>query len=483
MGTTWGRAALVALLLFFCVWPTSPARAQQTVRVGLGTGLVQAEVQIYRSAYEIVDLASGTALARAERGSSWVVTPSAVGLEIRGPEGSGVLVAQGGVLFRGRAQGEEKPVFSLAGKRYRGDLQLVLGNEGLTAVNVLDVEEYLLGVVGEELGYRAPLEALKAQAVASRSYVLARKAVQGAALYDVGADQTTQVYAGYEAEGKPGFSRVKAAVEATRGEVLSYQGKLVEAFYHANAGGHTENSENVWQQARPYLRGVASPWDEFALQYEPQSPSGWPACSYRWEKTLSREQLDKRLAAWNQARAAWPEQTINVGEVIGLRFSRLGSDGRPTVSGRITRVVFVGRTGEKELRGETARSLLELRSTLFTASLDSQVFVCGTAPGLQEWQAAEGLRALAAGGGGPLNGSQTTYWVIGGGGVKRSLPKIFTQVAFSGQGHGHGVGMSQWGAWGMAAAGYDYRAILEHYYNQGKNDGRLQVAPYRGSGA
>lgn len=478
-GKKWLAVLLAVLLVAF-----RPALAQagEIIRVGLGAELARAEVEIYSGTYEIVDLATGATLGEANRGSRWVLAPAAAGVEIAAGEG-GSPFALGSVLFRRRGEQGQTPVFVLNGRRYRGDLRLDKGKSGgLVAVNLLDVEEYLYGVVGEEMGYRAPVEALKAQAVASRTYALYRRASQSSALYDVGTDQATQVYAGFEAETKPGFERVKEAVDATRGEVIYYQGKLIEAYFHANAGGHTEYSENVWQLALPYLRGVPSPWDEYALRYQPQDARGWPAYTYRWEKVMTRNELAQRIAAWNAARQGQPEQGIDVGEVLELLPSRLDKSGNPTVSGRITTLVIKGRAGQKELRGEAARSLLGLRSTLFEVVPDSQVFLLGAGAKPEARQEAETLMALAGQSPVAVNAGAPTYWVLGADGVKRQLPKIFTRLEFRGRGYGHGVGMSQWGAQGMAVEGHSYREILEYYYNQNKRDGRLKIAPYQGSG-
>lgn len=480
------RGRIWVLALSFLLWlGVRPALAQagEIIRVGLGTELARVEVGIHSGEYEVVDLATGALLATAGQGSRWVLAPAAAGIEIS-PTGGNQVFALGSVLFRHRGEEGQASVFALNGRRYRGDLRLDKGKAGgLMAVNLLDVEEYLYGVVGEEMGYRAPLEALKAQAVASRTYALYRRMSQRSAPYDVGVDQATQVYAGYEAETKPGFERVKQAVDATRGEVIYYQGQLIEAFFHANAGGHTENSENVWQQALPYLRGVPSPWDEYALRYQPQDARGWPAYTYSWEKVMTREEMAQRIGAWNAARQAQPDQVINVGGVLELVPSRVDKNGNPTVSGRIATLVIKGRTGQKELRGEAARSLLGLRSSLFEILADSQVFLLAAGAAPEARQEAETLTALTAQGPVAVNAGAATYWVLGADGVSRQLPKVFTQLTFRGRGYGHGVGMSQWGAQGMAVEGHSYRDILEYYYNQNKRDGRLKIAPYQGSGA
>ncbi|MGB9920114.1 MAG: SpoIID/LytB domain-containing protein [Moorellales bacterium] len=476
------RGAVLLLLGLLLVLGPGSAWAQETLRVGLGTAPGGQEVKVCRGSFEIVDLSAGALLAVAAPGSVWRVSVDPAGLKLSSGSGPELEPVAGPIEFRPVSSGAEVPLFSVSERRYRGSLRLEKVAPGdVLAVNLVDLEEYLSGVVGEEMGYGAPVEALKAQAVASRSYALARKASQATRPYDVGTDQSTQVYAGYEAETKPGFDRVKAAVEATRGEVMYYRGQLVEAYFHSNAGGHTENSENVWQRAIPYLRGVPSPWDSFALR-QSADPSAWPANTYQWEKIITRDELSTRVANWNVARAAQPEQQIRVGEITVISPVRLGEDGRPTVSGRAARVLLVGREGQQEIRGETARSLLGLRSTLFELHTDARVFLAAVGAGTEQREEGESLWAAVDGGVAPVNPGSSTYWVLGAGGTRREVPKVFTRLEFSGRGYGHGVGMSQWGARGMAAEGYGYRDILEYYYNQNRKDGSLTVAPYRPAG-
>ena len=154
--------------------------------------------------------------------------------------------------------------------RYRGDLYIYNESSGLMAVNVVDLENYLAGVLVKEMGVTAPLEALKAQAVVSRTYALSNR--NPSAYYDLSADTSTQVYGGYEAETVPGMERIYEAIRATEGLVINYDGDLIQAFFHANGGGHTENSENAGEKV-PYLKGVPSPYD-VVLQY-PHQTGGW----------------------------------------------------------------------------------------------------------------------------------------------------------------------------------------------------------------
>ncbi|MEJ7622514.1 MAG: SpoIID/LytB domain-containing protein [Pyrinomonadaceae bacterium] len=140
----------------------------------------------------------------------------------------------------------------LNGKAYRGKLEVFVNSRGsLSVVNVVPLEEYLLGVVPSELGLPA-IEAQKAQAVAARTYAVANIGTYGQKGFDMVPTVWSQVYKGVSIETKMGTQ----AVNETRGQVATYQGKPITAFYTSTCGGRTENSENIFDKAEPYLRGV-----------------------------------------------------------------------------------------------------------------------------------------------------------------------------------------------------------------------------------
>lgn len=140
----------------------------------------------------------------------------------------------------------------LNGKAYRGKIEVFVNAKGsLTVVNVVPLEEYLLGVVPAELGL-PQLEAQKAQAVAARTYAIANIGAFGTQGFDMVPTVSSQVYKGVSIETKMGTR----AVQETRGVVATYKGKPITAYYTSTCGGRTENSENVFDKAEPYLRGV-----------------------------------------------------------------------------------------------------------------------------------------------------------------------------------------------------------------------------------
>jgi len=444
-----------------------------SIRVLLDRGLPQVSFQVVQGEYLLLDERGGE-IARPAAGETW---------EARAADGKLFLVRQGQTLpqaFTGavelRPRDEKKlNLFLYNGNRYRGSLKIFLQPEGLATVNTLDVEQYLYGVVGAEMavstgtGEPGLEEALKAQAVVSRSYALSCLGSGG--YYDVTDDTYTQVYRGYEAELVPGADQVKKAVDATRGQVIYYQGKLVKAYFHSNAGGYTEDSENVWSEALPYLRGVPSPEDEYALRF-----GGWVASTFAWTKTLTREEVQGMIKAWLERTG----QAVELGDIIDLVPVRERRDGSgPTVSGRVTRLEMVGTKGKAVAYRDSIRSVLGLRSTLFTLEMDSTVSILDGQGSKHGLNYGGDLQALGATGRLlTLNGSANEYAVLGAGGT-RVVPKVFQKVLIQGRGNGHGLGLSQWGARGMAAKGFNYRDIIEHYYNQGKYDGKLTVGTYR----
>jgi stage II sporulation protein D len=165
----------------------------------------------------------------------------------------------------------------VGGKAYRGVLRVVRAGKKLQLVNVVALESYLLGVVPGEMPKDWPLEALKAQAVAARTYAIANL-VEGRS-FDLYSDARSQLYYGANAE-SPGTTR---AVTETRGQVLSYDGAPAETFYFSSSGGKTLSALDAFGQDLPYLVSVDDPWDE-------TSPN------HHWEtRVLGGQQLARRL--------------------------------------------------------------------------------------------------------------------------------------------------------------------------------------------
>ena len=249
--------------------------------------------------------------------------------------------------------------------------------------NIIEVplEEYVMGVIAGEMPLSFEEEALKAQAVAARSYVLKKMEQNYQKEYDVVDTVLNQVYLDEETlqnKWKDTYNekmeKVKKVVLDTKGEYLTYNGEVIEAFFFSTSTGYTENCEEVFMQALPYLRSVESHYDEISPVYETQ-------------KIFSLEEFYQKLNL----------EYSNILEVNILK---------TTSTGRIKTIQING----AEFTGSEVDTKLQIRSNYFEIKQNEK------------------------------------------------------QVIVNTKGYGHGVGMSQYGANGMAKEGYTYDQILKHYY-------------------
>jgi stage II sporulation protein D len=212
---------------------------------------------------------------------------------------------------------------------YRGAIEIRTEGSGVTAINVLDLDTYVRGVVAGEMPSSWPLEALKTQAVAARTYALATRKTTG--LFDQYPDTRSQVYRGVTGESV----RSDAAVRGTAGRIVTYGGVPAVTYYFSTSGGHTENVEFsfVGSLSKPWLVGVPDPYDT-------QSPY------HRWEVKTTAASLDRALGA--------------PGSFKRVKVLERG------VSPRVVRARVIGSNGSTVLTGPTIRSRLGLRDTWFT---------------------------------------------------------------------------------------------------------------------
>jgi len=147
---------------------------------------------------------------------------------------------------------QRDPLIFINDRCFRGEMIFVKSEEGkITVVNVLELEEYLKGVVSKEISDRWPLEAIKAQAIVARTYTLYIKKQKKYPFYDLTSDISSQVYGGQTAE----KYRTNLAVDQTRGLVLIYNKTILPAYYHATCGGFTEDASELWGDSMPPLAG------------------------------------------------------------------------------------------------------------------------------------------------------------------------------------------------------------------------------------
>lgn len=309
---------VITLMLLAAVVIASAAHRPETVRVAVFRG------------GDLVRIDGEGVLVSDERGN-------AVDLEFpcTVQRSSGNLLSVGSVTSR-RLTLVSPNLLKINGKGYRGVIELHPAEKGILAVNELQLEEYLVGLINCEISSLWPIEAVKAQAVIARSYAIYQKDSRRGGLYHLESSVMDQVYNGADIED----SRAARAVQETAGEVLVYSGNVIQSFYHANCGGHTEAAVNVWGADLPYLQGVD-------CKYCTTSP---PA---RWELTLSLKRIESLLkSAGHQC-----------GPLREIRTGRLNS------SGRLQNLTLVSSRGETVLSAVNFRKAVgygTLKSTNFT---------------------------------------------------------------------------------------------------------------------
>lgn len=329
-------------------------------------------------------------------------------------------------------------LISYKGKKYRGSIIMQsLPESDITVVNELSLDEYLYSVVPSEMPASWHMEALKAQAIAARNYAIATMGKHKGYGFDLCGTEHCQAYKGVEKES----DRTTEAVNATEGKVITYNGKLITAYFHASSGGHTEDSENLWGTKTDYIRGVA---DQYSL--------GSPYDS--WSLELDRAALKEKLAQAN----------IDLGNIIDVRILEV------TPYGRVTRLEIRGTKENMVFEREKIRSILgttAMKSIWYKLKTDADIFVRGSLLDAPESGRASGMYLVSAAGSTKISGSAGKLSVKGMNGTKAYNAVPGTYI-FEGKGFGHGLGMSQYGAKGMAEAGNNYQKILEYYYQGAK---------------
>lgn len=366
--------------------------------------------------------------------------------------------------------------FTLEGKSYRGYLSFQISGQRMTAINTVDLEEYLCGVVPAEMPASYEQEALKAQILSARTYAMTKISAHTTNGYALCDTIHCQVYKGYSVEN----ANVNTLVHQTEGEVICYQGTPIQAVFSASSGGYTENSEDVWNSPVPYLRAVP----EVAGEYGNNT----------WTKTVTLSELDALVKSKGE----------NIGNVTDIVITKLAT------SGRVQEMKIVGTSGSVTLTKESVRTYFSgacgsLPSKMFTINgKGGSQGITGeqnqttpeqnttqtpqtTPNSLKESAAQYGITAITQG---TLSGINGNTYQIQGLQSKTNTTSTATNTTtpsqaengtyaiydvnistvqngafvFSGNGNGHGVGLSQNGAQAMAQNGYSYTEILQHYY-------------------
>ena len=279
----------------------------------------------------------------------------------------------------------DKGLLRINDRPYPGEILIRRGRLGLVVINYVDLEDYLISVVKSEIGSLGPelVEALKAQTVAARTYCIKHLKKHKSLGFDLISSIEDQVYTGHMVD-----SVIEKAVESTRGKILVFNGKPIDAKYHSTCGGLTAPASDVWPVGDvPYLRSIN---DKGFCKDSPH---------YRWKRSYFLGHFYQILRRLIKKEIRGP---------IKLKIKR------SPVSKRLIRVTVIDGGVHNEIAGYRFRKGFNLKSTLFDLRVRSD------------------------------------------------------SVIFLGRGWGHGVGMCQWGAIGMARAGNDYKSILNHYYPHAK---------------
>jgi len=397
--------AVVGAVAFGCANPPGPApvpgpsAGEPSIQVGLLVGAPS--VALGGDAAVVLTQLDGSRLLDIPAGEVWRATAVTGGIALS--SGAGVTVNT--VPEARLLPTDSTAALRVNGRPYRGTLALLRDRAGISVVNQVGLEAYLLGVVSGEMGRRDPAEreALRAQAIVSRTYALRNLGRWRAQGFDLQPTVADQVYGGIGAE----TADARDAVTTTRGQIVSWGGQPIDAFFFSTCGGRTADGVEVFRGAdRPYLRSVPD-IDQAGLAYCSISPR------FRWREEWTAEALRAVL------RRSLPE-------VVGIPAGRVGEvrDVRVamrTASGRVGQLTVALEDNDVQVDGPQVRQVLRtpagdiLRSTAFTLS------------------------------------------------ATRTGRRISRLVA-DGNGNGHGVGFCQWGAVGRARAGQDYQQILAAYY-------------------
>ncbi|HOP74067.1 MAG TPA: SpoIID/LytB domain-containing protein [Bacillota bacterium] len=406
------------LLTIGILGPSVFGEEERWIRIGLIQNQSTLELTTFQAGEQLVAVIDGIEQAIPFEGTQLIFTWDGQQILV-----NNVPVSAGRIIL--------KPGTSLLGwnqRRYRGELIVTAINGKLQLVNRLLLEDYLRGVVPKEVPPAWPLAALKAQAIAARTYTAASFNRHGKDGFDLCAATHCQVYGGADGE----TPMTDEAVLETAGQVIVYNGKIISAAYHASSGGYTKDAAGVWGFSTPYLVSVPD-WD----QNSPYTA---------WNRALD----------WNQVQGLISRSYPKIGRayrVVPEAYNSLGY---------CTKIKLLGDLGTVTVTAEQFRVLLGLPSANVQLGM-----VYGPEPWIHLWwvpgrnypeaiilgNSATGMTVEVLSP--PWDQPDAWAWL---------RDKEPVQLVIKGAGYGHGVGLSQWGAKGMADAGFNERQILEYYY-------------------
>lgn len=340
---------------------------------------------------------------------------------------------------------------------YRGIIEVQRNNSNmLRAINIVMLEEYLYSVVPSEMPSSWEIEALKAQTVAARNYVLTNKSHVDDG-YDVCDTTHTQVYRGYISE----TERTTNAVNQTRGKIAYYNEKPINAYFFSSSGGSTANSEDVWVAEVPYLRGVDDSFDT--------TGKVWTRSFLQSDLTIAS--IDAGYSVGNIVSAEITE-TDDFGRVTKLTF--IGTKGSFTIEKDKIRTFFADldyslESTNFEITSNISETTVnKVHNNAFIINKDNQVFeldfnnVVVESYNESNELNSNSIHILDADNNLEIIEKETIDFNDGTN--NNTINQNDGVLELSGKGWGHGIGLSQHGANGMAKAGYTFEEILKHYY-------------------
>ena len=328
------------------------------------------------------------------------------------------------------------------GVEYRGGVQFKRIDGGnLTVINVVGMEEYLYSVIGKEMSPSWNIEALKAQAVCARGFAISNRNKFEKYGFNLDTTTTSQVYKGVSAE----TSSTRKAAEETAGEVLMYDGEIIQSIYCASMGGASANAKDVWGGSYPYLVSVTDPYE---------NPD--EATRYSWSITLTADDIEDCLA----------DSGVNIGDILDVEIVSQDS------SGYVLELEFTGTKGTHTVKRSNCRGIFggkihsqryniiknekeEDKKELIRPIVSIEESMGQLSPNLRAKPKKIKTIHISNFTPAPYKPSKKTT-------TKKQVAD--GEYIFEGFGWGHGVGMSQWGAKAMADQGFTYEDILTFYY-------------------
>lgn len=316
-------------------------------------------------------------------------------------------------------------VTKLENKSYRGKFNFYIKGSKIHAINELGMQDYLYGVVPKEMVSSWELEALKAQAVVAKNYTITNYNKHRSDGFNVCSTTHCQVYGGYSAEQE----KTNRAVDQTEGIFMSYDSKPAEGYFHASSGGRTESIGNMWNYSLDYMVGVDDP-------YSLGSPYD------NWQVSFTASEIKTALL----------NKSVDIGNIVGLKVIKTSENGR------VMELGILGTKGMHVLKKDN------IRSTLGSSKLKNTYFSLNNSASFQKTYSSSANST-------DIQSRNLKYKFedlddfMNNKFSREDKDFIASDIyMFYGKGNGHGIGLSQYGANGMAKKGFDFEEILKYYF-------------------